>query len=182
MKINTKQKILNAALKVFAREGFAAASMADIAKQVGIEKASLYYFFKNKEELFAAVNEFNWSELANDMRVNPLLSEERITKKELTKYLIKIIKKNAEAGLLTLDFNKCFSGSPNVFKGAMQHQVFLIERLRAFLKKNKVKNIFLAESLFINSVQGYVIRSQLRRPMPTPDAYGRYLMDLIIKQ
>ena len=38
---DTKEKILNAALERFAREGYAAASMRDIAAQLGITKGAL---------------------------------------------------------------------------------------------------------------------------------------------
>lgn len=48
----TKERILSEALDIFARHGFEGARMEKIASQVGINKASLYFYFKSKEELF----------------------------------------------------------------------------------------------------------------------------------
>ena len=43
------------AREIFLARGFDAASMSDIAKAAGVSKGTLYVYFKNKEELFAAI-------------------------------------------------------------------------------------------------------------------------------
>jgi AcrR family transcriptional regulator len=48
----TKECIFQAALKLFAQHGFEGARMEKIAAEVGINKASLYFHFKSKEEIF----------------------------------------------------------------------------------------------------------------------------------
>lgn len=48
----TKERIFQAALKTFAQHGYEGARMDKIAAEVGINKASLYFHFKNKEEIF----------------------------------------------------------------------------------------------------------------------------------
>ncbi|MEO8583432.1 MAG: TetR/AcrR family transcriptional regulator [Flavitalea sp.] len=48
----TEEKILNAAKKIFIKNGMAGARMQDIADEAGINKALLHYYFKNKELLF----------------------------------------------------------------------------------------------------------------------------------
>lgn len=49
--------ILAAAKTVFARGGFAGATMADIAAEAGLPKANLHYYFRTKETLYRAVLE-----------------------------------------------------------------------------------------------------------------------------
>lgn len=44
--------ILNAALKVFAKNGFDRATIAEIAETAGIGKGTVYEYFKSKKELF----------------------------------------------------------------------------------------------------------------------------------
>ena len=51
----TKQTILEKALELFTEKGYVGASMGDIAKAVGIKKASLYSHFDGKESIFEAV-------------------------------------------------------------------------------------------------------------------------------
>ena len=48
----TKERILQVALKLFAQNGFEGTRMEKIAAEVGINKASLYFHFKSKEEIF----------------------------------------------------------------------------------------------------------------------------------
>jgi AcrR family transcriptional regulator len=49
-----REAILDIAREVFSAEGYAAASMSHIASRLGGSKGTLYNYFKNKEELFAA--------------------------------------------------------------------------------------------------------------------------------
>lgn len=55
-------KIVEAATYVFARKGYEATAMDDVAAAAGVSKGSLYDYFKNKEDLFYAV--FEWFERA----------------------------------------------------------------------------------------------------------------------
>lgn len=57
MSSSTKEKIKEIALSLFAKKGYEGTTMNEIAKGVGIKKASLYAHFKGKEELFFAVYE-----------------------------------------------------------------------------------------------------------------------------
>ncbi len=53
--IKRKQQILNVSSKQFRERGFAAANMRDIAAEIGIEAASLYYHIKSKDELLETI-------------------------------------------------------------------------------------------------------------------------------
>ena len=52
-----RAQILDAAARIFAREGFHAARMDDIAEQLDLTKAALYYYCDSKEDLFVKVIE-----------------------------------------------------------------------------------------------------------------------------
>lgn len=47
--------LIQAARSVFSTYGYKKTTMEDIAKNVGMAKSSLYYYFKNKEEIFEKV-------------------------------------------------------------------------------------------------------------------------------
>jgi len=51
-KVARIEGILSAAKKVFSRKGYEATTMEDIASEAGFGKASLYFYFKAKEEVF----------------------------------------------------------------------------------------------------------------------------------
>jgi AcrR family transcriptional regulator len=52
MMSKTKRAIFEAAIKVFSKNGYDAATMDDMAQEAGVAKGTLYYHFKSKEELF----------------------------------------------------------------------------------------------------------------------------------
>jgi AcrR family transcriptional regulator len=54
---DTRARIIDAAQVIFARDGFVAAKMQEIAGAVGIQRPSLFYHFTNKEALFVAAHE-----------------------------------------------------------------------------------------------------------------------------
>ncbi len=51
----SKAQILNTAVSVFAEKGFARASMNDIVLASGLSKGGVYWHFKSKDELIAAI-------------------------------------------------------------------------------------------------------------------------------
>jgi len=55
---NKRQRIVEAAARVFARKGFFNASMAEIAAEAGVGKGTLYAYVPGKNDLFFAV--FEW--------------------------------------------------------------------------------------------------------------------------
>lgn len=52
-----RQAIVDIAEVLFTKNGFTQTSMSEIAKQLGGSKATLYNYFKSKEDIFAAVME-----------------------------------------------------------------------------------------------------------------------------
>ena len=50
-----RSQIIESAVKVFAREGFANARMDDVAAEFGLSKGLLYWYFKSKDEIIVAI-------------------------------------------------------------------------------------------------------------------------------
>ena len=50
--INTKEKILLTSLQLFAKNGYDAVSVRDIARNIGITQSALYKHYKNKRDIF----------------------------------------------------------------------------------------------------------------------------------
>lgn len=51
----TKNSLLQAALSVFAKSGYHASTMAEIAKEAGCSKGLAYHYFSSKEELLISI-------------------------------------------------------------------------------------------------------------------------------
>lgn len=51
----SRERVLEAAAKIFAERGYAGTTMRAVADRVGLQAASLYYHYRSKEELIEAV-------------------------------------------------------------------------------------------------------------------------------
>jgi AcrR family transcriptional regulator len=56
-----RQQLLGAAVRVFARKGFHASRVGDIAEEAGVAHGLLYHYFKSKNQVLEAVFHENWS-------------------------------------------------------------------------------------------------------------------------
>ena len=56
-----RRQLLDAAVRVFARKGFHASRVGDIAEEAGVAHGLLYHYFKSKDEVLEAVFHDNWS-------------------------------------------------------------------------------------------------------------------------
>ncbi|MEW6332640.1 MAG: TetR/AcrR family transcriptional regulator [Thermodesulfobacteriota bacterium] len=59
-KTNRERIIIDAALKVFSRKGYADTRMADIAREARMSYGLVYHYFENKEKLFEAIVDGWW--------------------------------------------------------------------------------------------------------------------------
>src|SRR5512137_1432492 len=50
-----RESIIQAAIEVFGKKGFLAASISEIAQRAGVAEGSIYQYFKNKEDLFFSI-------------------------------------------------------------------------------------------------------------------------------
>lgn len=53
----TRQLVMNAAIEVFARKGFAHTTLAEVAKAAGMTRGAIYWHFNNKFQLLSAIVE-----------------------------------------------------------------------------------------------------------------------------
>jgi TetR/AcrR family transcriptional regulator, cholesterol catabolism regulator len=52
-----REEVLDAAIRVFHKKGYASASIQDVAEEVGVLKGSLYHYIDSKEDLLARIFE-----------------------------------------------------------------------------------------------------------------------------
>jgi TetR/AcrR family fatty acid metabolism transcriptional regulator len=65
---NKEQAILEAAVKVFAQNGYHRAKISSIADQAGVATGSVYLYYKNKESILLTIFDRLWTELTNGLR------------------------------------------------------------------------------------------------------------------
>ncbi|WP_437662724.1 TetR family transcriptional regulator [Sorangium sp. So ce1182] len=85
----TREQILDAALRVFSRKGYSAATLQDVAAEAGLTRGAVYWHFKGKVELYTALVSERFAR-ANEVlaealspRYSPLESIERLLTRSL---------------------------------------------------------------------------------------------------
>ena len=63
-----RRLILDAAVRVFARDGYHTSRVGDIAEEAGVAHGLLYHYFSSKDEVLATVFRENWGELLGRSR------------------------------------------------------------------------------------------------------------------
>jgi len=61
-----RQELLDAAVRVFARKGFHAARVGDIAEEAGVAHGLLYHYFRSKDEVLETVFRDTWRLLVRE--------------------------------------------------------------------------------------------------------------------
>lgn len=132
----TEELILDAAMKVFTRKGFAAARMEEIAKEAGINRALLHYYHRDKQTMFNRIFENRFKEFFKGLFVifesdNISLFEKikRMVDHEIST-LIKhpdlarfIITEIAQSPDLLIEYGKKLGVNPRMFIEAFEKQV-----------------------------------------------------------
>jgi AcrR family transcriptional regulator len=73
--LSTRERILDVALDLFIEKGFDKTSLREIAEQLGVTKAALYYYFASKEDILMALHmrlhEFGFDALSSFAEQEP---------------------------------------------------------------------------------------------------------------
>ena len=87
--------IIDAALKVFSRKGYADTRMADIASEAEMSYGLVYHYFENKEKLFDAIVEEWWTGFYTELEK---LQKESVPTGEklvgIIRYILSVYKNN----------------------------------------------------------------------------------------
>ena len=159
---NMKESIVTAASEIFSKYGFRKTTMDDIATALGKGKSSIYYYFRNKEEIFQAVLEQEVILLKS--KLQDAVNAKKDSKEKLKAYIITRME-----GLESM-FNFY-----NAVKNEYMAQFEFIERIRSKYDQEEIANVqgilekgiidgdfsiddpFLASVAIVTSMKGFEI-------------------------
>ena len=89
-----REEILNAAEKLFERDGYTKTSVESIIKEVGVAKGTIYYYFKSKQDILNALVD----NIANDIESHfkAIIDDEKFTAMQKLELMIRGPKKKAK--------------------------------------------------------------------------------------
>ena len=85
---NRQELILSSALEVFKVQGLENSTMEEIALKAGFGKATLYYYFRSKEDVFSGILENGWQILWCSLE--PIISANTSPRETFVQILLKI--------------------------------------------------------------------------------------------
>ena len=92
-----KRQILQAAVRAFARKGYHACRVSDIAKEAGVAYGLVYHYYESKETLLEAIFEETWGAMLATIRsVEELDEPARDQVRKVTEIVLRTWKRNPE--------------------------------------------------------------------------------------
>ncbi len=148
--MDKKEEILQAASTVFRRYGFSKATLTDVGNECGLNKAGLYYYFKNKEELLRQMISYDTEEITSNLAQT--LEQEHELRSGLKRYILerldtlKILQHYADM------FTNCVV-SPSLRDFGIKHRAEFLEKekkvLANFIEKHNKSNNNITEPLIM---------------------------------
>jgi AcrR family transcriptional regulator len=146
--VDRRQQILEAALEVFAEQGFDGATTKDIAKRADVTHGLIYFYFDSKEELFLAAFEQEAQAIFGSLDFAGLLESDALPEVELTAMLTRFLRALASApaqNMMRVMMHMAAHGERDKgplreCKGFMEGQVqMLVTQMREYLDRQVAK-------------------------------------------
>ena len=140
-----KKQIIDAVIKIVTKKGFAGTKISDISKEVGLTKGALYWYFKNKDELFHELMNYIRNELiealreiSNNRELSPMEKLNGVFNFAYTKSV-----DNLHMCILPLKMLVEFNGNNSQFENILR-EVYgeFIQIIESILEEGKSKGMF----------------------------------------
>ena len=174
------------AIRIFGEKGFQNATIAEIAKDAGIGDATIYEYFKNKEDLLLAIP----VEITKGLI--PLINDHMMGIKgalnKLRKFIwwwLNYVEKNPGYGsivLLELKTSKTYV-SNEAYQAARNFYKIVLDIIMEGQEEGSIKkeiNIYLARSICVGAIEHIIIRWLLKERKYSLTQYADELADLLI--
>lgn len=180
--LETRQKILKAAVSLFARQGYHKTTIADLAQAIKLTSGAIFHHFAGKEALLDAVVEW----LARGLQVySDLTAEGRKGSIELVDEILRVMrdhfKRNPEATICLAALATEFAGSNHPIERRLKevYDVFVDAFSRSLENHPNVTDPRAAAIAFVGSVQGIAIQGLLREDEYSIDQLGEAFLSMM---
>jgi AcrR family transcriptional regulator len=110
-----RQAIIEAAIRIFGREGFSATKIADIAAEAGVATGTLYNYFSSKEDIFLSILDDGRERLSAELHTRAKLEDPLLRMRELVRVLFEFME---EHGVLFTIYMQIGGGHPHFRRDA----------------------------------------------------------------
>lgn len=186
MSEDTKYRILQAASKVFGKFGYAKANIDDIAGEAGVASATLYHYFKNKEEIFLTIVRDEARDL--ESCIDQAVAKAETPQQKLEVFFVTQYRHLFEnINFYNLTQEQLLGFHPLIFKGLKEFNSYRTRKIREIVQEGIEKKIFkpLDMDLLIEAIQdlnkGAFMRLRIQKRNFDVEKYINFLFTIIFK-
>jgi len=180
----TRKKIIRAAVKLFARQGYHKTTISDLAQGINLTSGAIFHHFPNKESVLEAVVEW----LARGLRVYSDYTERAGTGtlavvEEIITIMCNHFNRNPEATICLAALATEFAGSNHPMETRLKevYEIFVGPFSRILANHPKVADPRAAAIAFVGGVQGIAIQGLLRESEIRIDQLARAYLSMLIE-
>jgi AcrR family transcriptional regulator len=178
----TRSRILAAAVKLFARQGYHKTTIADLCQAIQLTSGAIFHHFTSKEALLAAV--VDW--LARGMRsYSEVTAAPRTGSLEAVQQILDVMcvhyRRNPEATICLAALATEFAGSNHPMEREIKgvYEVFVDSFARLLQGHPRVTDPRAAAIAFVGAAQGIAIQGLLREEEETIDRLAQGFLSLL---
>lgn len=177
-------EIVLVAKEIFAKHGYKKSTLEDIANSLDIVKSALYHYYKNKEDIFCSVIEFEIDTFFNKLNID--IRKSSSTKGKLLKFSKnKYLYYKQFLNLYNLTVDDLYENYKNIIKireGFIRKNIEFVEAiLQADSSLRDRKEIRDWSRIFIFSVRGIIKNSYQNDRMKNQDREIELFIDIFLK-
>jgi len=133
--METRKKILNAAVKLFTRDGYLNTNSNQIAREAGVSTGSFYMYFDDKKPLFLEIMDQFYEDIHSELLQPALQGDLTEKSKILDQFLSALIELHLKSPELQKEFYSQVYSDREVLEVYREKQFAVINRLSELLKK-----------------------------------------------
>jgi TetR/AcrR family fatty acid metabolism transcriptional regulator len=185
--IDRRTQILVSAIMVFGKRGFQNAPISEIAKNARMADASIYEYFKGKEDLLLAIPVEVTKKIIPEIEEHMMGVRGAFNKlRKFVWWYLYFFEKNPEYGsivLLELKTSKMYIAT-EAYQAARTFYKILLDIIKEGQQEGVIKketNVFLARSLCVGAIEHITIRWLLKERSYSLIQFADELVDLLIR-
>ncbi|WP_142415209.1 TetR/AcrR family transcriptional regulator [Hathewaya massiliensis] len=178
--IGNQYKILEATKRLIVKKGIESTSLSDIAREVGISKGTLYYYFSSKNDLINEIARQYFYEIEENINNTVEKLDRKAEPVEVIKKMFKEILKSEEKGRLHLCLvQESMTNNEDLRKKINEEYIkwktIIKEGLRLIFK-NKDLDYEVISNIIVAALQGFMIQNIMSIDYVDIDSVVKYVL------
>ena len=180
--MNTKEKILKAALELFSKKPYSKVSVDEIAKKAGVAKGTIFHYFKSKTNLGEKVLDF-FLEILVAKPLNKILSSSEPFEKKVEKIMSLAVNFTLKHDIkVMLLLANIYEELKRINKAKIVEDFYrkYLEIFTEFFRENSVENPEVKAAIFMAILDGLSFHAMISPSLFRDEEYWGKLVEEVV--